>query len=62
MLCWFILLGVALCLVLLLWVLQPYRNWKKNFDLRQYEPVSLINTKREVMSLKQFLEIEERHI
>jgi uncharacterized membrane protein YqjE len=22
--------------VLLLWLVQPYKNWKKNFDARQY--------------------------
>jgi hypothetical protein len=26
-----------------LWLIQPYKNWKKNFDNRQYEPI-LINT------------------
>jgi len=22
--------------VVLLWLIQPYKNWKKNFDARQY--------------------------
>lgn len=35
-----ILFGVAL-LIVILWLIQPYKNWKKNFDNRQYEPITI---------------------
>ena len=33
-----VLFGLLL-LVVVLWLIQPYKNWKKNFDNRQYEPI-----------------------
>ena len=35
-----VLFGVLL-LIVTLWLIQPYKNWKKNFDNRQYEPISI---------------------
>ena len=35
-------IAIAVGLVIvLLWLIQPYKNWKKNFDARQYQPISI---------------------
>lgn len=31
----------ALIIIVILWLVQPYKNWKKNFDARQYEPITI---------------------
>jgi hypothetical protein len=38
----YLLILVAILLVIgILWLIQPYKNWKKNFDNRQYEPITI---------------------
>jgi hypothetical protein len=44
-----ILFGVAL-LIVILWLIQPYKNWKKNFDNRQYEPITITTLTEEKLS------------
>ncbi len=41
MLEYLIFLFSVLLLIVVLWLVQPYKNWKKNFDNRQYEPISI---------------------
>lgn len=36
--------------VVVLWLIQPYKNWKKNFDNRQYEPITITTLKGEKLS------------
>ena len=48
-----ILIGVLL-LIGLLWVMQPYKNWKKNFDARQYEPVTITDRKKVVKNITDY--------
>lgn len=47
-------LAVLFCIalvIIVLWLIQPYKNWKKNFDNRQYEPISITNINREKFTL-----------
>lgn len=53
-----ILFGVLL-LVGLLWVMQPYKNWKKNFDARQYEPVTITDRKKVVRNINEYKSISK---
>jgi hypothetical protein len=51
-------IGVLLALTLVivvLWLVQPYRNWKKNFDARQYEPISITDRKRSKRNISDYL-------
>ena len=43
---------VLAVIVGLLWVIQPYKNWKKNFDARQYEPISITDQQRKKYTLQ----------
>ena len=49
-----ILFGLGL-LVVVLWLIQPYKNWKKNFDNRQYEPIAITTLKGEKLSREDYL-------
>ena len=49
-----ILFGLALIIVGL-WLIQPYKNWKKNFDNRQYEPITINTLKGEKLSRQDYL-------
>lgn len=49
-----ILFGLGL-LVVVLWLIQPYKNWKKNFDNRQYEPITITTPKGEKLSREDYL-------
>lgn len=42
-------------LVVALWLIQPYKNWKKNFDNRQYEPITITTLKAEKLSREDYL-------
>jgi hypothetical protein len=45
MLEYFGILFLILLIIVVLWLIQPYKNWKKNFDNRQYEPITITNIK-----------------
>lgn len=40
--------------VLVLWLIQPYKNWKKNFDARQYEPISITDRKKATRNIEDY--------
>ena len=44
-----VVLGVV---VVLLWLIQPYKNWKMNFDARQYQPISITTQTRQKYNLE----------
>lgn len=45
---------VVSLLVVILWLIQPYKNWKKNFDARQYEPISITTQARNKYTLEEY--------
>ena len=49
-----VLFAIALIIVVL-WLVQPYKNWKKNFDARQYEPISITDRKRTKSNISDYL-------
>lgn len=47
--------GLAvIVIVAILWLVQPYKNWKKNFDARQYQPISITDKKGNTSSLNDY--------
>lgn len=40
--------------IVILWLVQPYKNWKKNFDARQYQPISITDSKGTTLSLTDY--------
>lgn len=46
---------LVLLVVVFLWLLQPYKNWKKNFDNRQYEPITITNQQHQKLHLPEYL-------
>lgn len=43
----------------LLWLIQPYKNWKKNFDARQYEPIIITTITHQQHSLDKYLQLTD---
>jgi cellulose synthase/poly-beta-1,6-N-acetylglucosamine synthase-like glycosyltransferase len=44
-----------LLVIVVLWLIQPYKNWKKNFDNRQYEAITITTLNREKLSREDYL-------
>jgi hypothetical protein len=44
-------IAAAALVVVVLWLVQPYKNWKKNFDARQYQPISITDRKQRTHNL-----------
>ena len=49
-------------LVVVLWLIQPYKNWKKNFDNRQYEPISITTLAGEKLSRKDYMSKDTKKV
>lgn len=47
---------------IVVWLIQPYKNWKKNFDNRQYEPISIILRNRDKLDRQQYLNQNKKKI
>lgn len=45
---------ILLLVIVILWLVQPYKNWKKNFDARQYQPISIFDRKQKTYSLPEY--------
>lgn len=56
MLLYLILPVILILLAISLWLIQPYKNWKKNFDSRQYEPITITDLKNKIYSLVEYKE------
>jgi hypothetical protein len=54
-----ILLALTL-IIIALWLIQPYKNWKKNFDARQYEPISITDRTRTRHTLAEYLQAVDK--
>jgi dolichyl-phosphate beta-glucosyltransferase len=55
-------IAISLAMVLLvvvLWLVQPYKNWKKNFDSRQYQPITILDSKNNRHNLAEYLQLVE---
>lgn len=44
-------IAVAGLVVVVLWLVQPYKNWKKNFDARQYQPITITDRQQRTRNL-----------
>ena len=49
-------------LVVVLWLIQPYKNWKKNFDNRQYEPISITTLAGEKLSREDYMSKDTKKV
>ena len=47
-------LFVFLFIIGILWIIQPYKNWRKNFDARQYEPITITNRKKITLGIDEY--------
>ncbi len=55
-------IAIALATILaigILWLVQPYKNWKKNFDARQYQPISITDLKHKKYTLPEYTKIAD---
>ena len=50
------LLFIITLVIVVLWLIQPYKNWKKNFDNRQYEPITITTLNGKKYSLETYLQ------